>query len=233
MSAGAGFSAAGTGISSPGMEGWYSRNEGQNSFTAQGYSQGSSQSLAESTSEFSGESESVFSASSDSAVSSQGGSVGRSTAYMRGESTVPVWVPIPVQELGSEAEWGREEKVSKVALMLKTQQQRHCFIKLDKEDTQPLQVPFVREHSVSSPYLIVYEREVYKAQQAITGDEADRLLEANERRFLITAGSSTGTILPSTQTSIGPAEEEPPKKDKRNLFESLNPDDLDDPIGRE
>ena len=100
---------------------------------------------------------------------------------------MPVWVPIPIQELGSEAEWSREEKVSKVAEMLKHQQERHCFIKLDTENTQPLKIPFVRDYSQSSEYLLEYEKAVYQTQGAIAGPEVDNLLTQNEDRFLAVA----------------------------------------------
>ena len=74
-----------------------------------------------------------------------------------GETEVPVWVPIPVQELGHETEWSREEKLSKIAEMLKCQQQRHCFIKLDTKKVQPMLVPFVRPYLFSEDFLLEYE----------------------------------------------------------------------------
>lgn len=97
---------------------------------------------------------------------------------------VPVFVPIPTQELGSETEWTREEKVSKVAQMLKEQQQRHCFIKIDQEGTQPLKVPLVRRYAVASETLPEYEGDVYKAQDALAAATVDRALKESEDRFL-------------------------------------------------
>lgn len=107
------------------------------------------------------------------------------------ETEVPVFVPIPVQELGSETEWSREEKVSRIAEMLKYQQQRHCFIKLDTEKTQPLKVPFVREFGVPAEYLIEYERELYSRQGALPAVEADRLISESERAFLLNLGRAS------------------------------------------
>jgi hypothetical protein len=101
------------------------------------------------------------------------------------EVEVPVFVPIPVQELASETEWSREEKVSRVAEMLKYQQQRHCFIKLDTEKTQPLKVPFVREFRLPESYLAEYQRKLYDRQGAIRAAEADRLISESERAFLM------------------------------------------------
>lgn len=145
-------------------EGWFSESHGQSNFSA--------------------ESSTVFSSHSQSESNSEGGSAGESYSESEGESEVPVWVPIPVKELASEVEWSREEKVSKVAEMLKYQQERHCFIKLDTDSTQPLMVPFVRDYSHSDENLLEYEKEVYSAQGALDAVEVDHLLTENEDRFL-------------------------------------------------
>jgi hypothetical protein len=101
------------------------------------------------------------------------------------EVEVPVFVPIPVKELGSETEWSREEKVSRVAQMLKYQQQRHCFIKIDTEKTQPLKVPFVRDFRVPADYVHQFERGLYDRQGALPAAEADRLIAESQHAFLI------------------------------------------------
>ena len=104
------------------------------------------------------------------------------------ETEVPIFVPIPIQELGSETEWSREEKVSRVAEMLKCQQQRHCFIKLDTDKTQPLRVPFVRGFGTSTDYLREYEGELYSRQGARGAAEVDRLIDESEQAFLVDLG---------------------------------------------
>src|SRR5207302_4822096 len=88
------------------------------------------------------------SSQSSSDFSSESETHGESHSESSGESQVPVWVPIPRQELTTEAEWTREEKLSKVAQLLKEQMQQHCFIKLDTEKTQPLLVPFVKDYGL-------------------------------------------------------------------------------------
>lgn len=107
-----------------------------------------------------------------------------SEAETFGETEVPVFVPIPVNELGSESEWSREEKVSKAAELLKHQQQRHCFLKLNLEKTQPMLVPKVTERHVAATTLLEYETAVYRSQQALSAVEADRLIAAREQLFL-------------------------------------------------
>jgi hypothetical protein len=104
------------------------------------------------------------------------------------EVDVPVFVPIPIKELTSETEWSREEKVSRVAEMLKYQQQRHCFIKLDTQRTQPLKVPLVRDYRVPEDWMESYEQRLYARQGAIEAAEVDRILDVGERRFLLSLG---------------------------------------------
>jgi hypothetical protein len=151
-------------IFTPFTEGWFTKGETRNSATSNGSSSFASQSQSDSE--------------------SYGGSQTESQSEAEGETVFPVWVPIPVQELGSEAEWSREEKVSKVAEMLKCQQQRHCFIKLDIEKTQPMLTPFVKDYFHSQEYLLEYEQAVYRAQGALPASQVDELLIEGEQRFL-------------------------------------------------
>jgi hypothetical protein len=185
-----------TGHSDSSGENW-SSGSGASSTSGEGQASGSSQSLPGSdmtiftpfTEGWFGESESTnqFSSSGSSTFDSSGGLSSESWSESEGETVVPVWVPIPIQELGSEAEWSREEKVSKVAEMLKCQQQRHCYIKLDNEKTQPLKIPFVKDYSHPEEYLLEYEQAVYQAQGALPANQADQLIAENERKFLTAA----------------------------------------------
>lgn len=187
-------------------EGWFT--EGQSSSTA----------FSTASSSFSSDSYAEGESSSDSFSESVG------------ETIVPVWVPIPVQELGSEAEWSREEKVSKVAEMLKYQQERHCFIKLDTEITQPLKVPFVSDYFVSDENLVDYEKEVYEAQHAISGSDADRLIQENETRFLSSAREviDAPAADPPLTKAVAPRAKRS-RQAKKSVFNSIEAD----PIGRE
>jgi hypothetical protein len=106
-----------------------------------------------------------------------------------GETVVPIFVPIPVQELASEAEWSREEKLSHVAEMLKFQQQRHCFIKIGTDKTQPLKIPFVRACGDVRDDATEYERQIYERQGAVSGRDVDRLVAEQEKEFFAKAGA--------------------------------------------
>jgi hypothetical protein len=220
-------------------EGWFTQSENLGNNSSETFSQSTtssdSYSDSESESEFSGESSSRSSAETYSTASSLGGSEGTNENVSTGTSAVPVWVPIPVQELGSETEWSREEKLSKVAELLKEQQQRHCFIKLDKVKTQPLLVNFVKDYSISLENLIEYEQEIFSEQSALPGHEVDRILAENEAAFFALVGQIPQNISTQEVITIEPGKSElllpeptPTKqKKKRSIFDQIkeqNPD---------
>ena len=190
-------------------EGWFTESDGTSQYT--------SQSLCESNSESLSESQSDGVSKSHSHSTSKGGGRSISESQSEGETAVPVWVPIPVQELSSEAEWTREEKLSKVAEMLKMQQQRHCFIKTDTDKTQPLLVPFVKEFPISQERLGAYEREVHEEQHALEGAVVDRLLQDNQQRFLIAATSHAEVNITDINGSMGTEQEPEPARQRARL----------------
>lgn len=118
---------------------------------------------------------------------SESASVGSSMSEQESfsESRVPFLLPIPFEELTSETEWSREEKVSRVAEKLKSQPQRHCFIKVDTAEAQDILVPFIRDFHVSTDDLLEYERSLYRAQGALPAATVDRLLTEGERAFVV------------------------------------------------
>lgn len=189
---GASFSATGSDPSMLGTEGWYGESEGQSTFSASGFS--------ESDVQFSSSVDSETHVTSESEFSSESRTVGSSRSSSQGESEVPVWVPIPVQELGSEAEWSREEKVSKIAEMLKYQQERHCFIKIHNEKTQSMLVPFVKPHYTNQANKKWYTEKLLTKHGALPTDEVDRLMESQENALLKTASLS----LQPTETDPNP-----------------------------
>lgn len=208
-----------TGFSTPGsvgapnsVEGWFSQGEMSSSMSSSAYSDNYSD------------------------FSAEGFAESESFSESEGETVVPVWVPIPVQELGSEAEWSLEEKKSKVAQMLKEQMQRHCFIKLDTEKTQPLLIPFVRDYSRRPDDLLEYEEAVYQAQGALPADEVDRLIEASATKFLAAARESVDDPSAIDAELVDESEAEPkrkprtrPKKPKQNPYEAVPPLSSKDP----
>jgi type IV secretion system coupling TraD/TrwB family protein len=184
------------------------------------------------------ESRSVTSAATKSDSISEAESNSEAWGDSAGETEFPVWVPIPIQELANESEWSREEKVSKVAEILKCQQQRHCFIKLDTEETQPLKVPFVKDHFQAQEYLLKYEQAVYDAQGALPGKTVDHLITQSEEKFLAAAVQSLklaspidikGTEVRETTTEIPKPKKKRAtatnKKAPANLFDTIKTED--------
>jgi hypothetical protein len=123
----------------------------------------------------------------ESEFSGWGGAHTQNSFSSSSESVVPVWVPIPIQELASEAEWSREEKVSKVAELLKYQQKRHCFIKIHNQKTQPLLVPLVKSYYTSKANKQWYTEKLLTKHGALPSHEVDRLIESQENVLLKTA----------------------------------------------
>lgn len=209
---------ASTGTSTPGVpgtfvgidetEGWFSESDG--------------------TSEFNAESSTVFHSSSSGESFSEAESHSESRSESHGVTQVPVFVPIPTQELTTEAEWSREEKLSKICEMLKYQQERHCFIKLDVEPTQPMRIPFVKTYSQSRTDLLKYEQAVYEAQGAIKGTDADRLLAENEHRFLTAATKDTQSIGETSDESTALARVAKKRRlsAREQLFSTVNTNEL-------
>jgi hypothetical protein len=175
-------SSVGNPVNASDVEGWFTEAESNNEFNSRGWADTSS------NSQIATESEST--AETDSKSFSQGGVTAVSEQDSNSEIVFPVWVPIPVQELASETEWTREEKLSKLVELLKMQQQGHCFIKLDTERTQPLRVPFVRSYGLSEATIHEYENLVYEEQGALAAEIVDKQLAENEIQFLAVAGRS-------------------------------------------
>ena len=101
--------------------------------------------------------------------------------------------------------------MSKIAEMLKTQSQQHCFIKLDTEQTQPLLVPYVHDYSQSPEYLLEYEKEVYSAQGALPAVEVERLIEESSAKFL-TAAKETLEASPVIDAEVVEVREVKPRR---------------------
>ncbi len=172
-------------------------------------------------SSFSSESE----ARSEMESRTRGGSKGRSTFETDTETAVPFLKPRTVQEALPDVEWTLEEKRSRVAEMIINQPQRHCFIKLDIEPTQPMTVEEVTDYGVSKQSLLEYQQEIYRTQGALPAADVDRLIEESREKFLVEAGQIIDvTPEPATDTAAAPPKRAPKKKsepEEPNTFDKL------------
>ena len=100
---------------------------------------------------------------------------------------IPIFFPVPFQELSSIQYYSVEEQLTELASALKLQFQRHCFIQIRQQETQPMLVPFV-EPVVTFTYnrtnLDWYISRQHGKQQALPAEQIDLLLEEQETALL-------------------------------------------------
>jgi hypothetical protein len=112
---------------------------------------------------------------------------GQSHSDSQSVADVPIFIPVPFEELSSVQYFSFDEQLTQLTAALKEQFKRHCFIKLHQEETQPMLVPFVERVNTfdySRENLDWYvQRELCK-QQALPAEEVDRLLAQQETALL-------------------------------------------------
>jgi hypothetical protein len=123
-------------------------------------------SSADSSSEFSGESHSA------------------SRSESEGVADIPVFVPVPYQELSSVQYYTPDEQLLELTQALKLQQQRHCFVQLPNQETQPLLVPLVKDFYVSKTDVDWYVQKLARRANALTPEEANRRIFQDRQDLL-------------------------------------------------
>ncbi|MDA2934786.1 hypothetical protein MYX82_10655 [Acidobacteria bacterium AH-259-D05] len=109
---------------------------------------------------------------------------------------IPIFVPVPFQELSSVQFYTPEEQLIELTAALKEQYQRHCFIKIHQNDTQPMLVPYVRNYYTPPRNSRWYEQKLLKQENALPGPEVDRLLEARDTALIEEIKKSDKKALP-------------------------------------
>ena len=146
-----------------------------------------------------------------SSMSSSGYSDSESWGDSESEADIPIFFPVPFQELSSVQYYSLDEQLTELTAALKNQFQRHCFIKLMDEETQPLLVPFV--DGVTSfrdrdDNLHWYIGEQNRKQDALPPPEIDRLLEAQETALLqetLATGATVVDVEPEDEAEAPPS----------------------------
>jgi hypothetical protein len=134
--------------------------------------------------------------------SSWGESSTDSESFSESESVadIPIFFPVPFQELSSVQYFPLEEQLTQLTASLKEQFQRHCFVKIHQQDTQPMLVPFV-DPVVTFIYnrknLDWYMEREFKKQQALPAAAVDELLEAQEAQLLLAAPAVEPEVMPA------------------------------------
>jgi hypothetical protein len=147
------------------------------------------------------------SASTSGRTSSWAESSSDSDGYSDSESVadVPIFFPVPFRELSSVQYYSIDEQLTELTAALKLQFQRHCFIQIRQQETQPMLVPFVEPittFTYSRKNLDWYIGQQHQKQQALPAAEVDRLLEAQETA-LLQAAQSRLEVLPPTDAGTG------------------------------
>jgi hypothetical protein len=132
---------------------------------------------------------SEVSSSGSTTTSGSGYSDVDSDSTTESEVDIPIFFPVPFQELSSVQYYSLEEQLIELTGALKNQFQRHCFIQIRQQETQPLLVPFVEPvttFNYNRKNLDWYIAKQDEKQNALPAAEVDRLLVEQEAALLQT-----------------------------------------------
>ena len=93
-----------------------------------------------------------------------------------GVADVPILIPVPFKELSSLQYFTPEEQLLEMTGALKRQFERHCFIKIQYQDTQPLRVPFIKTGTTPSEARMRYIQKKLLAEGARTKADVDEAI---------------------------------------------------------
>jgi hypothetical protein len=172
--------------------------------------------------------------SSSGSNSMSGSSTSHSDSWSdsEGESDVPIFIPVPFQELSSIQYYSLDEQLTEMTAALKEQFPRHCFIRIHGNDTEPLLVPMVRDFYTSEQNMSWYQKKKLTDAGAVSAVEADRLIaeaeDALKQRVLMAQGQFVIDVKPALPSADTPAPEVLPpspkgkkKPRKPNIFDEM------------
>ncbi len=127
---------------------------------------------------------SVVNSSGSTDTQSSASNYSESYATSESEVDIPIFVPVPFQELSSVTFYSPEEQLIELTAGLKEQYPRHCFIKIHHQKTQPMLVPFVNMPPTREENKQWYINEQFREQGALDSAAVDDLLKAQEAALL-------------------------------------------------
>lgn len=128
----------------------------------------------------------LTSVSSSGTSSGSGNSTMQADTYSESDSVadIPIFVPVPFQELSSVQYYSLDEQLMELTAALKEQYGRHCFIKIQQQKTQPMLVPMVQTYFTSQANKDWYLAGQFSRQDALPPADVDRLLESQEKALM-------------------------------------------------
>lgn len=213
----------------------YSEGSGESSGSMYGSSTSAGQTIAPPSDDFFGpamwfdtpevlslnesQSDSVSYSESSSNFSSESHASSVSEGYAVAD--IPVFKPVPFQELSSLQYYSIDEQLLEMTQALKLSQQRHCFIQLPMQETQPLLIPNVEQKYVSDNTANAYARRKALEAFAITPEQADQIIFQAREDLLLLKDPAIGSPIVEQQRP------EKKTKVKRTILDQIkeqNPD---------
>jgi hypothetical protein len=155
-------------------------------------------------------------AESSFSFSGSGSSTSESFTESEGVADIPIFMPVPFQELSSIQYYGIDEQLTELSAALKEQFGRHCFIKIRQQQTQPMLVPFVRSFYTRPENLEWYRQELLQKHNALQPAQVDALIQTRECALLEAAKSPIIDVEIATE-----AARKKPSKMKRSARQSI------------
>lgn len=128
----------------------------------------------------------LSSVTSSGSSSASGTSTMRADTYSESDSVadIPIFVPVPFQELSTVQYYSLEEQLVELTGALKEQYGRHCFIKIQQQKTQPLLVPMVHSYYTTQENIDWYLAKQFSRQNALLPADVDLLLAGQEQALI-------------------------------------------------
>lgn len=119
-----------------------------------------------------------------------------SDSYGESESVadIPVFVPVPFEELSSVQYYSIEEQLLELTAALKEQFPRHCFIKIHSDETQPMLVPRVDAFYTSPKNLQWWHDKSFTKFGALPAADIDNLIAEQEAALLLKVGHAANVV---------------------------------------
>jgi TraM recognition site of TraD and TraG/Type IV secretion-system coupling protein DNA-binding domain len=168
---------------------------------------------------------SSLSTSGSSSISSSGSMRADTNSESDSVADIPIFVPVPFQELSSVQYYSLDEQLTEVTAALKEQYGRHCFIKVHQQKTQPMLVPVVENYFTTEANKNWYFSKQFSRQNALAPAEVDQLLESQEHALLKAATSEVGptrSVTPTKANQLSSSNAKRGRSARASLFSSIN-----------